>query len=76
MQTMVRWAIAATQGRSLLLDSRIIGSLRTVRRNLPAVAVSFVFKRNIRKAGRVFKSLVIRCYPRAPPQYLKVSEKF
>ena len=26
MQTMVRWAIAATQGRSLLLDSRIIGS--------------------------------------------------
>ena len=40
MQTMVRWAIAATQGRSLLLDSRIIGSLRTVRRNLPAAAVS------------------------------------
>ena len=35
MQTMVRWAIAATQGRSLLLDNRIIGSLRTVRRNLP-----------------------------------------
>ena len=27
MQTMVRWAIAATQGRSLLLDSRIIGSV-------------------------------------------------
>ena len=42
MQTMVRWAIAATQGRSLLLDSRIIGSLRTVRRNLPAAAVSRV----------------------------------
>ena len=40
MQTMVRWAIAATQGRSPLLDNRVIGSLRTVRRNLPAVAVS------------------------------------
>lgn len=40
MQTMVRWAIAATQGRSLLLDNRIIGSLRTVRRNLPSAAVS------------------------------------
>lgn len=40
MQTMVRWVIAATQGRNPLLDNRIIGSLRTVRRNLPAVAVS------------------------------------
>ena len=37
MQTMIRWAIAATQGRSPLLDNRIISSLRTVRRNLPAV---------------------------------------
>lgn len=40
MQIMIRWAIAATQGRSPLLDNRIISSLRTVRRNLPAVAVS------------------------------------
>ena len=42
MQIMIRWVIAATQGRNPLLDNRIIGSLRTVRRNLPlpAVAVS------------------------------------
>ncbi len=40
MQIMIRWVIAATQGRNPLLDNRIIGSLRTVRRNLLAVAVS------------------------------------
>ena len=40
MQIMIRWVIAATQDRNPLLDNRIIGSLRTVRRNLPAVAVS------------------------------------